>query len=408
MLSFMICLTILQNEEGLDASIVSCLLEPPLSDDPPPVPEDMEHWMNELTWSRLHALEELKSMESMFDHLCEKLATDSEEWEAWYNHTNSEAMTLPDDANELPAILQLLFVRILRPDRFLFACSSFVRSFLGEAFVNHPPFLFPSLLEQSTSSSPLLFILHPGVDPIKWIEEYAEDYNISPERGMLMNVSMGQGQEERALQVVQDMAVRGGWVLLQNIQLMPSWLPVLESKLESLCESANRSFRCFLSAEPPSLSYMKNLPEGLLQSCFKICNEPPSDLKANLSDAWSEFKEDELVSSRHAHTYKASLFALCFFHASILGRRRFSSGWSRPYGFSTGDLTLCADILKRSLLLDQEGRSSAGSVPWQDIKYLFGEIMYGGHITDFWDRRVNGTYLETIFNEGILNNGELV
>lgn len=33
-------------------------------------------------------------------------------------------------------------------------------------------------------------------------------------------------------------------------------------------------------------------------------------------------------------------------------------------------------------------------VPWEDLRYLFGEIMYGGHITDDWDRRLCRTYLE--------------
>lgn len=32
-------------------------------------------------------------------------------------------------------------------------------------------------------------------------------------------------------------------------------------------------------------------------------------------------------------------------------------------------------------------------VPWEDLRYLFGEIMYGGHITDDWDRRLCSTYL---------------
>lgn len=37
-------------------------------------------------------------------------------------------------------------------------------------------------------------------------------------------------------------------------------------------------------------------------------------------------------------------------------------------------------------------------VPWEDLRYLFGEIMYGGHITDDWDRRLCRTYLEEYMN----------
>lgn len=33
-------------------------------------------------------------------------------------------------------------------------------------------------------------------------------------------------------------------------------------------------------------------------------------------------------------------------------------------------------------------------VPWEDLCYLFGEIMYGGHITDSWDRRLCKAYLQ--------------
>jgi dynein heavy chain len=41
------------------------------------------------------------------------------------------------------------------------------------------------------------------------------------------------------------------------------------------------------------------------------------------------------------------------------------------------------------------------------LRYLFGEIMYGGHITDFWDRRTCETYLAVTFHEGLLNSAEL-
>ena len=37
-------------------------------------------------------------------------------------------------------------------------------------------------------------------------------------------------------------------------------------------------------------------------------------------------------------------------------------------------------------------------IPWEDLRYIFGEIMYGGHITDDWDRRLCRNYLETYLN----------
>ncbi|KAL6489648.1 hypothetical protein MHYP_G00033890 [Metynnis hypsauchen] len=45
-------------------------------------------------------------------------------------------------------------------------------------------------------------------------------------------------------------------------------------------------------------------------------------------------------------------------------------------------------------------------VPWEDLCYLVGEIMYGGHITDQWDRRLCRTYLQELFNPKLFE-GEL-
>lgn len=36
-------------------------------------------------------------------------------------------------------------------------------------------------------------------------------------------------------------------------------------------------------------------------------------------------------------------------------------------------------------------------VLWEDLRYLFGEIMYGGYIIDDWDRKFCKIYLEVYF-----------
>ena len=65
------------------------------------------------------------------------------------------------------------------------------------------------------------------------------------------------------------------------------------------------------------------------------------------------------------------------------------SGRSR---FNTGDLTISSNVLV-NYIKDQP------EPPYADLRYLFGEIMYGGHITDPWDRRCENTYLEVLLGE---------
>jgi dynein heavy chain len=120
------------------------------------------------------------------------------------------------------------------------------------------------------------------------------------------------------------------------------------------------------------------MPESLMQSCIKVANEAPSDVKSNLLRAWDNFSPETYELCSKPNEMKACLFSLCWFHAVVCGRRRFGQqGWSRKYSFNTGDLLICANVLKSYL-------DANSSVPWDDLRYIFGEIMYGGHITDAW------------------------
>lgn len=46
-------------------------------------------------------------------------------------------------------------------------------------------------------------------------------------------------------------------------------------------------------------------------------------------------------------------------------------------------------------------------MPWDDLKYLFGEILYGGHIVEDWDRRLAYMYLELYMREDLLEGIEM-
>ena len=99
--------------------------------------------------------------------------------------------------------------------------------------------------------------------------------------------------------------------------------------------------------------------------------------------------------------FKSILFSLCYFHAVVAERRKFGpQGWNRSYPFNTGDLVISMNVLYNYL-------EANNRVPWEDLRYLFGEIMYGGHITDDWDRRLCKVYLEEYMHPDQLD-GELL
>jgi dynein heavy chain len=180
---------------------------------------------------------------------------------------------------------------------------------------------------------------------------------------------------------------------------MEGWLKDFERKLEIVIEAGvHPEFRSFISSEPPPLPDQELIPESILQNAIKIANEAPQDLKSNLRRAFSKFDDEqfEKAKSHKLTEYKAILFGLCMYHSLIVGRKKFGSqGWSRLYNFNDGDLTICGDVLHNYL-------TKYDKVPYADLAYIYGEIMYGGHITDNWDRRTNNTYLNVLIRPEIL------
>ena len=388
----------------------------------------LAEWLPPSVWPRVKALEGFKKY---FHHLGDAMQGSPDEWRIWFDHEQPETIKLPGEFEKaLPPLPRLILLRALRPDRLTTALKGWIASTLGPDYISQPPFDMVQTFQETSPATPMFFVLSPGVDPTPWVEGLGKAMGISTEQGNFVNISMGQGQEALAEAVVERFAKHGGWVMLQNCHLMQSWLPKLERLLEvvtagggsngneggggegAVGSGPHPSFRCFISAEPPPMATMKNMPESLMQGAIKVANEAPADIKSNMVRAWSNFSQDRLdrigahqplsqMEKRHA--FQACLLALCWFHSLVLGRKRFGpQGWSRGYSFNTGDLMICANVLQAYL-----EAAPSGTVPWDDLRYILGEIMYGGHITDAWDRRTCNTYLQVLLEKGLFAQMEL-
>lgn len=51
----------------------------------------------------------------------------------------------------------------------------------------------------------------------------------------------------------------------------------------------------------------------------------------------------------------------------------------------------------------QKACISGEEIPWQSIRYLIGEVNYGGRVMDDWDRRLINCYLEEFFGDFVFD-----
>jgi dynein heavy chain len=239
------------------------------------------------------------------------------------------------------------------------------------------------------------------------------------------NVSMGQGQDIIAEEKLRIANAEGHWVILNNVHLMPRWLTKLEKIMDDFalerndriakCKEDNEDFtildkstwpdsfakperfRLFLSSDPS-----KSIPPGVLNRAIKLTFEPPTGLKANLKRAFCSFNKSEI--DEMDKKCKAILFGLCHFHSLMMERKKFGpKGFNMMYPFSLGDLRDSA-----SCLVSYMAESTEGKIPWVDLQYIFGQIMYGGHIVNDFDRLLCMTYLEYYMCDPLLEEHELI
>lgn len=353
-------------------------------------------WLPNASWGMLNALAEIDG----FHKLASDVYDSAPRFKEWFNQTNPETEKLPLDWRELDKrpFLKLLVVRCMRPDRLTVAVTGFIRNLLPhgdqytdiDAQLNSFQVLDQSFLD-SSPRNPLYFILSPGANIVADVDKLAKKYGMI--KGQTYhNISLGQGQDTIAMEKLETAHMQGHWVVLNNVHLMPRWLKTLQKRLDEFNQAnPHENFRVLLSSDPSP-----TIPIGILERSIKLTNDPPSGLKANLKQAFCCFSREEFEDFEPRT--RGILFGLCHFHAIMLERKKFGAkGYNMSYPFSIGDLTCSASVLRNYM------ENAPVKVPWADLRYLFGEIMYGGHIVNDFDRLVCATYLDFFMKDDLMD-----
>ncbi|RHY81434.1 hypothetical protein DYB37_003901 [Aphanomyces astaci] len=227
------------------------------------------------------------------------------------------------------------------------------------------------IYKDTDRKTPCIFVLSAGADPTGMLLRFAKDRQFSDR---LHLISLGQGQGPRAEALIEVSKTNGDWVLLQNCHLAKSWMPALEKKVDELATDVTvvDSFRLFLTSFPAAY-----FPVTVLQNGIKLTNEPPKGIRANLIRSFVT-----LMSS------DSSFFDM--FESGPLG-------WNIKYEFNDTDLETSYACLRKFL-------AEQPIVPWDALRYVTGQINYGGRVTDDWDRRCLTSILNGFYTPQVLTD----
>ena len=290
---------------------------------------------------------------------------------------------------------RLLLTRAVRPEKVVFGCRAYVERRLGRRFTESPAFDLPAAFEDSSKVTPLIFVLSTGADIMDYLLDLAG--RAGKREGMKL-ISLGQGQGPVAERLMAQAQLQGEWCTLQNAHLSASWLPKLEQLVEHAREHAQDiqdGYRLWITSMP-TLKF----PVPVLQVGIKITNEPPRGVRANIKRTFQDLKKEDFEGCGGAgpRAYKKLVFALAFFNAVILERKKFGAvGWNIPYGWMNSDLKTGMKMIR--------GYAEENEVlPWDTLNVVIAVVVYGGRVTDKMDRVTISNVLKPYFCPELLDD----
>uniref|UniRef100_A0A8C6QFD6 Dynein, axonemal, heavy chain 5 n=1 Tax=Nannospalax galili TaxID=1026970 RepID=A0A8C6QFD6_NANGA len=309
----------------------------------PPKPSK---WIPDMTWLNLVELSKLRQ----FSDILDQISRNEKLWKNWFDKENPEEEPLPNAYDKsLDCFRRLLLIKSWCPDRTIAQARKYIMDSMGENYAEGVMLDLERTWEESDPRTPLICLLSMGSDPTDSIIALGKRLKIETRF-----VSMGQGQEVHARKLLQQtMANVRPSVYIKKTSLVMIWFWEVIKRF---------------------------------QSAWTIAEEE------------TEGVSQDLLDMSTGTQWKPMLYAVAFLHSTVQERRKFGPlGWNIPYEFNQADFNATVQFIQNHL----DDMDIKKGVSWTTVRYMIGEIQYGGRVTDDYDKRLLNTFAKVWFSENM-------
>ncbi len=363
-------------------------------------------WLDESQWHAVCRLSVLRTFQTIFgnDGVGGSMVSNPEAWRQYTQAHNPVEEALPGVLSvRLLPFQKLLLLRIFHPDFVLAGMVAVVKDWCSVDVSRIPPLEMQAAYEDSLCTIPLLFIIDPGTDPTRDIEEFSRRAFAGLDAQGLRQLLTLEASESSLLlfdSSLDQCMEHGHWLLMRNVHMQKDFSRKLEEGFDRIATAElDETFRLWITSLPVFLS------KEIYRSSMRVVWDAPVSVRAGMLRSYSTcpmLEDDFLHQHRSAHqnrVFKRCIFAACMMHAALSERSAYGAvGWNVAANFSALDLSFCMRQIK-------EVTHYFEHVTVKDVRQALADTVYTAQIEDKHDLETFQALLKVFFSDSLISHG---
>ena len=329
--------------------------------------EDKPEWLPARSWVLLQRYE-----------LSTVFLLNGEFWKKWTAQSRDE-MEGEDHYNVLMICL------ILDHQRFNSHLVRYVEKVLGWKYLRSETIIVAEVHSYSSPNDPIVFLLGSSVEePSSDLTKLADLQGIASSK--VKYLALSETNICLAMDLLETAFIRGQWLIFQNVDLVPYFLPILDKKIqEKDADDVHEDFRVWMTWTDSQLPTFSLLQRAVILSC-----EQSRDIRYHNSNFLYNIP---LKIVRQQQFFQSVLFfTFCYLQKVFACRQKFSGlAWANSPEMPNYLMQSAYQFFSQYFNITQD---SVRKIQFKQLLSWTKEFLYFNHMTNPVDREVISMYLD--------------